>query len=145
MSPWLLLGAILVLLVGAPAVLGWWLTRKLTSISHQIRSAIAQDFQQQGELLLVIQDAITNHVKHQGQLVREALDVAPPPEHPLTGLAFLPTDQSSAELERQVKRAEDHAIQDGESIRYLSQRSARSGGPSSRDPLTQRVPRSGPS
>jgi hypothetical protein len=77
------------------------------------------------------------------ELLVEALEKKPE-EHPLTGLAFLPTDQSAADLERDVKRAEDHAISAGDPIRYSSRPSPTSAQPSRRAPSTQRVPRSGP-
>jgi uncharacterized membrane protein len=143
MSPW-----IAVLAVGvfaAHAVTIWWLARRLNSTSHQIRSEIALSQDRASQRLRAVQDELELYMADQASRMLAALEQRPPPEHPLTGLAFLPTDQSSADLERQVKRAEDHAIQDGERIRYSSRPSGISERPSSREASTRRVPRSGPS
>jgi hypothetical protein len=138
---WTVIGLLLVLF--AQAGLTWWLSRRLTSIFLQTRSEILRQADRQHESMLMVLGSVGQDLHNvMGQIDQLA---SQPPEHPLTGMAFLPTDQSSADLERQVKRAEDHAIQDGERIRFSSRPSGISEPRSSREPLTRRVPRSGPS
>src|SRR5437879_549764 len=52
--------------------------------------------------------------------------------------AFLPTDQAAAQIERQVRDSEDHAISATEPIRFSSRPSSGSGRTSRREPSTQR-------
>jgi hypothetical protein len=139
--------------LSAQAGMMWWLYRKLASSFRPMLVGLAKlDFLEKqaiAEHELLSQHVapamgmiLRDHDDLKGLLV-EALDKKAE-EHPLTGLAFLPTDKSSADLEREVRRAEDHAIHAGDPTRFSSRPSPTSGNPSRREPSTQRVPRSGP-
>lgn len=133
-------------------------TQQIVFMSQKsITGSMREEFSQQDKVLLTLRSDVAGFVSREAVMLavvqRESteqlraaiasLEVVAP-AHPLTGLAFLPTDEQAADIEMQAKRAEDHAISATGQIRYSSRPSPTSAQPSRRGPSTQRVPPSGP-
>ena len=145
MAPWLV--SLLILLTGALTSFGTWL--RLRDSLRRLQS----DFEARLDTVLRVLDEFRQemsryHIQRTGvlnnclQAHQEWLEAKMKGEEGWMGV-FLPTDESAAATERQIRASEDRAISATEPTHYSSLDSPRSVPTSRRGPSTRPAPTSG--
>lgn len=125
----------------------WWILISLWLTPIPIWFLLHRSGKQRGELDRLVRadrlifEAWAKEIRGQVAAIQMEMQKPVPPE-PWTG-SFLPTDESSADLERKLYLAEDRAISAGEPTQFSSRPSPTLARPSAREPSTRRGKSSG--